>query len=147
LKNIGIAVGVGTLLIIGIAIFFAGQMGEKEKFYAKGTVVLADDLKDAAKEIETLFIVVSDVNRPRPPYGAAKRRIDKGSSGTILEFVLTNDNIQKMQEIPWPAQFKLKVRLDRDGMGGMDQPGDLVGELTNLKPGADNLEIRISQKI
>jgi hypothetical protein len=43
--------------------------------------------------------------------------------------------------------MRVKVRFDKDGMGGADQPGDLVGIVEHVQFGADNVRLKIQQKI
>ena len=52
-----------------------------------------------------------------------------------------------MGEDEWPAQFKLKARLDQDGSAGPDQPGDIVGEVFPVTLGQSDIEIRLSRKV
>ncbi len=44
-----------------------------------------------------------------------------------------------------PPQFRLKARLDADGAGGMDQPGDLVGEVSQVASGSRDVVITINR--
>src|SRR4051812_21123893 len=129
MKKIGWFWLIGIGGVLAIAIFAAGQMGETNAAVARGRVVLADDLRQAAKGVHTLFIIVSALDSPMP-YGAYRHTISGDPEGELERFALTNDNLQRMRpQEPWPEQFKLKARLDRDGTAGPDQPGDLVGEL------------------
>lgn len=135
------------VVVIVIAVVTAGQMGETNHAMVRGKVVLAPDLKGKTTGAETLFIIVGYPDRPMP-YGAFKKTVGGNLEGTIYEFALTNDNLQRMMpDQAWPAQFKLKARLDRDGIAGADQPGDLVGEVFPVSPGSEGVEIVINRVI
>lgn len=148
MKRIGIFGVIGIILVIVIAAVMAGKMGETSHAYARGQVVLDDALADKAKEIETLFIIAAGMDRPMP-LGAMKKTLGNGAKrGVIYEFVLTNESMVRMDmNAPFPPEFKLKARLDRDGTAGPDQPGDLVGEVTPVRLGAEGVEIRINRVI
>jgi hypothetical protein len=147
MKKIGL---VGILLLIimlAIAIFSAGQMGETSHAFAQGRVVLDRSLMDQGKTIDTLFIVMSGSDRPMP-LGALRKSVRVGDDGEVYRFILTKDNMQMMMgDQSIPDSFKLKARLDRDGQGGADQPGDLVGEVMDVKKGQRDVEIQISRAI
>lgn len=139
------AVGIGSVIVL--AIVTASQLGQTNPAMARGRVVLADELKSAASDIHTLFLIVSPTDMPMP-YGAFRKTVGDVAPGVIYEFALTYDNLQRMRmDLPWPEPFKLKARLDRDGVAGPDQPGDLVGELAPLSPGAQDLEVRITKLV
>lgn len=148
MKKLGLIGGVAILIIIAIAVVTAGEMGETNHAYAKGRVVLAPELEEQAKGLHTLFIIMAGPDRPMP-LGAQRKTISGDAKGTVYEFVLTKDNMQMMAmgEGAIPEPFKLKARLDVDGQGGMDQPGDLVGEVTGLHLGAEGVEIVINRAI
>lgn len=147
MKKIGL---VGVLLLgvmLAVAIFSAGQMGETSHAFAQGRVVLDPSLVEQGKTIDTLFIVMSGADRPMP-LGALRKLVKISEDGEVYRFVLTKDNMQMMmgnEEIP--PSFKLKARLDRDGQGGPDQPGDLVGEVMDIQKGQRDVEIMISRVI
>lgn len=148
MKNMGLWIGLGVVLAIVVAIVSAGQMGEKSAAFARGKVVLADNLKDDATGIRTLYITVFDQNRPMPPYGAFRKTLSEDPAGEVYEFAVTQERLQVMMEgSPWPATARIKARLDRDGLGGPDQPGDLVGEVESVQPGTQDLVITIDKKI
>lgn len=137
----------GIIVVIAIAIFSAGQMGETSHAHVRGKVVLDDQLKDAAKGMTTLFIIVHDKVRPMP-YGALRTTLSGDLSGDLYEFALTNESVQRMMpDLPWPDPMNLKVRLDRDGSGGPDQPGDLVGELQGVQAGSTDVVLTINRVV
>lgn len=139
------AVGIGSVLVL--AVVMAGQLGQTNPAMVRGRVVLSDELKSAATGIETLFLIVSPTDMPMP-YGAFRKKLGDIAPGVVYEFALTYDNLQRMRmDLPWPEPFKIKARLDRDGVAGPDQPGDLVGEVTSLTPGAKDVQIEISRLV
>lgn len=155
MKKLGLALGLGILLVIGLAIGTAGQMGETNHAYAKGRIVLDPRLLTQAQGIETLFIIASGPDRPMP-LGALRKVLGSANiKADLYEFVLTKDNMQLMgggmggggPGPDLPETFKLKARLDRDGVAGPDQPGDLVGEIAVVRRGQDDLELRIDRAI
>ena len=148
MKKIGI-IGIAIIVIILIiSVITAGDMGTTSPAYVRGTVYLDDSLIEDAKRTKTLFISIRDTNQPMPPFGAFRKTVGDNLKGKIVEFALTNENVHRMmQERPWPESLTLKARLDLDGQGGMDQPGDLVGVVTDVKKGSTGIEIRITRRI
>ena len=145
MKRLGLFGIIGIVVIIIIAAVTAGKMGETSHAIARGKIVLSDDLVDKAKGIHTLFIIVSGNDRPMP-LGAMRKTVGDDLKGEIYEFALTNEAMQRMDmNTPWPEEFRLKARLDQDGQGGMDQPGDLVGILEHVKLGSEGLVLKIDR--
>jgi hypothetical protein len=147
MQKLGLFGGLVLIIIIAVAAVMAGRMGETSHAYAKGTVVLAPELTAAAKGIHTLFIIASGPDKPMP-LGAFRKTLSRDAEGAFYDFVLTKDNMQRMMgEDEWPAQFKLKARLDQDGSAGPDQPGDIVGEVFPVTLGQSDIEIRLTRKV
>jgi len=136
-----------AVVVMGLVI--ALQTGEKSLAFARGTVMLSDDLNSEAGNAQTLFLILRDPDSQIPmPYGAAKFRVNPGQGGKLLDFVLTKEVVQVMSpNLPVPQRLNIKARLDQDGAGGMDQSGDLVGETVNIPLGSGNVEIVINKKI
>jgi hypothetical protein len=108
---------------------------------------LDDSVKAAAAGSQALFITVFDPSRPMP-YGALKKTVDGELSGEIYEFALTNESLMRMMpDLPWPQVMRIKARLDRDGQGGPDQPGDVVGEVTDIPAGAEDVVIKLDHLV
>ena len=148
MKNLGLWVGLGIVLVVVVAIFSAGKMGETSHAFARGKVVLADELASNAAGIRTLYITVFDQDRPMPPYGAMRKTLTEDPRGEVYEFAITQERLQVMMEgAPWPKTARIKARLDRDGLGGIDQPGDLVGEISSVRHGDSDLVITIAQMV
>ncbi len=148
MKKLGLVGVLVILVVIVVAIVSAGKMGETNHAYAKGKVVLTDDLKTAAKGVHTLFIIALGPDRPMP-LGALRTTLSKDASGDVYDFVMTKDNMMMMGMGggEFPETFRLKARLDVDGGAGPDQPGDLVGEIASVQRGQDGLEIKIDRLI
>jgi hypothetical protein len=138
---------VAFVVFVAAAILLASRMGETSHAYARGSVVLPDELREQAKGARTLFVIALGPDRPMP-LGAMRHALGDDLSGTVYEFVMTAESMRAMGEgMEWPETFKLKARLDRDGQGGADQPGDLVGEVLDVKKGQKDVEIRIDRVI
>jgi len=138
--------GAGIVILLA-AIVTAGQMGETSHSFARGSVVISDELAASAQGVRTLFIIATGPDRPMP-LGAFRKTLGSDAKGEFYEFVLTKDNMQRMMgDEPWPETFKLKARLDGDGTAGPDQPGDLVGEVYPVKLGDEGVTIRINRLV
>lgn len=147
MKKIGLIVGLGVVVVIVIAAVMAGKMGETSHAFARGKIVLDESLVADAKNASTLYIIISGNDRPMP-YGAFRKSISAPVGTEVYEFALTKDNIQAMMDMTtWPAEVKLKARLDMDGVAGPDQPGDLVGEMYPVALGSKDLVLKIDRKI
>ena len=147
LKSIGAAIG---FIVLGGAIYQALSTGEQSPILAAGKILLKDNLAAEANGIRTLFIVLYDLDSPKPmPYGAVKEVLDQDPpAGEFFDFLVTREKIQTMNpNAPLPKRLRLKVRLDRDGQGGMDQPGDLVGTLEGVSLGDSTSRIVISEVV
>ena len=144
LVSSAVVVGVGALAIVS-----AFSFGQKSPLFGSGDIVLKEDLTDSAKGISTLFLIVYDQDSPMPmPYGAARFSLKDPAKGSFKKFILTNEVLRVMQgERPMPKTMRLKARLDVDGSAGMDQPGDLVGELTDVPFGKTGLTLTIDRKV
>lgn len=152
MKKTWLVGGVLVFAVVIMAIIAALQTGEKSPAFATGRVVLDPSLEDKAKDIRTLFIVIHDADSPMPmPYGAIKENLSEGAkAGTLVDFLITKERVQAMgggMDRPLPKNMRLKARLDLDGLGGMDQPGDLIGVVEGVPFGAENVEIKINQAV
>jgi len=148
-KNRSLLITGAVVFVLGIAMYAALQFGEKSPLIAAGSVELAPDLNEQAKGISTLFLIVRDADSPAPmPIGAARKTISTGAEGVFYDFVLTKEFLQLMiPEANLPAKLTIKARLDADGAGGMDTPGDLVGEVTGVSLGSSGVRIRIDRAV
>lgn len=142
-------IGIILLALVAIiAISVAISTGEKSPIYVAGTVELPSEMRAEAEGIQTMFVTVFDEESPMPmPYGAMKERLPADLTQPI-EFSLTKEKMQIMNpDSRMPRYMRVKVRFDKDGMGGADQPGDLVGIVEHVQFGADNVRLKIQQKI
>ena len=137
------------VVVIGAAIVAGLQFGKTSPLIAKGNVVLKDGLEERAKGLHTLFIIVRDSNSPMPmPYGAARFELKGDAAKDFHNFMLTNERLQVMNpEMPPPQVMDIKARLDGDGSGGMDQPGDLVGDVKGVTLGSTGVTVTIDRVI
>ncbi len=140
------------ILIVGlvavIAITLAFDMGEKSPIYVAGAVELPAEFRGEAEGIQTMFVTVFDEDSPMPmPYGAMKEHLPSDLSQPIA-FSLTKEKMQIMRpDSALPKYMRVKVRFDKDGMGGPDQPGDLVGIIEHVTFGTSGVIVKIQQKI
>ena len=138
MKRITLIGGVILALIIVISLVTALNMGEKSPIYAAGKVTVAPELSADAHSIETLFVIVFDPDSPMPmPMGAMKERLPGGLQDGFA-FSLTKEKMIRMgggmgdEPSHHPKYLRLKARLDKDGLAGPDQPGDIVGIVENV---------------
>lgn len=144
LKWVGVIV---VLAVIVIAISSALKTGEKSPFFVEGTVDLDPALSNDIAGIQTMFITVFDEDSPMPmPYGAMKEHLSTDFKPGA-EFKVTKETLMIMNpDAPTPKRLRVKVRLDKDGVAGPDQPGDLVGQQEHVAFG-DKVTIKINQKV
>lgn len=133
-----------ALAILAVLIPAHGTVQASE-LIASGRLSLSPKLNDKAKGIRTLYLVIYDENSPRPmPFGARKITLKKDASGQFMDFKLTRNNVQIMGGgAKLPTKIRLKARLDQDGSAGMDQAGDLVGQVKGLKLGQKDVKLLI----
>ena len=148
MKKIGLIGGGLLVVILVVTIVLAGKMGKTSPAFARGQVLLDQRLVSQAQNAQALFITVFDQDQPMPPYGALRKSLDQPIDTEVYDFVLTYDRIQRMRaDLPWPETFRVKARLDMDGIAGPDQPGDLTGELNSLSRGAEDLRLIIDRAV
>ena len=149
MKKIVLFAVLGLVAVAGIAIFSASEHGEKSPFFARGNIELDPSLVEDADGISTLYVVVYDMDSPMPmPYGAMKERLDSSATaGVFFPLTITKEKLRVMNpNRPVPQRMRLKARLDKDGNAGMDQPGDLTGEISGINFGESNVTILINSK-
>ncbi len=130
---------------LGAAFFF----GETSPVIAEGTITLSPELTSQAQGMRTVYIIVKDPASPMPmPFGAMVTTISADPKGQVMTFKLTKDNLSMMNpSAEPPAKITIKARLDMDGLGGADTPGDIVGKAENLDWGAQNVNVVLDQLI
>ncbi len=148
MKRIAWLGGLIFFVIIGFALYSAMDTGVKSPILAEGTIELTPELAGSAQGITTLFIIINDADSPRPmPYGAVKEHLSADFTQPFT-FTLTREKMTMMNpDAPLPQNMRLKARLDRDGVAGVDQPGDLVGIVDGVKFGGSGVTLRIDRRI
>ena len=148
MRNIKLLTIIGGLAVVLVAVGLAFIVGEKSEVYLSGEVTVAPQLQDKAKNISTIYLILRDAESKIPmPYGAYRDRVDFTQADSY-RFVITKEKLQLMQQqAEVPRLFNLKVRLDTDGYGGIDQAGDLVGELTNVAFGTKSVKLTVVREI
>ncbi len=130
---------------IGAALYF----GERSPIIAQGSVSLSETLTSQAQGMRTLYIIVRDAENPMPmPWGALSTTLSSEPNGTLYQFTLTRDNLRIMnQGQDAPNKIIIKARLDMDGLGGGDMPGDIVGTSSPVDFGSSNLVVQLTDLI
>ena len=126
-----------------------GQFGQKSPVIVGGRLILADELTNSSIGIRTVFITVFDADSSMPmPLGAMRESLTNDAGGKFLDFMITPERIQMMNpEAPMPKSLRVKARLDLDGMGGSDQPGDITGQIVPVAFGSENVEILLNNLV
>ncbi len=153
-KRITLIGAVVLAIIIVISLVTALNMGEKSPIFAAGKVTIAPELSTDAHSVETLFVIVFDPDSPMPmPMGAMKERLPGGFKDGF-SFALTKEKMIRMggamggdEVTHHPKYLRLKARLDKDGLAGPDQPGDIVGIVENVPFGTSDVTIRLEKKV
>lgn len=149
MKKIGLLGVFGILVIVVIAIVSALKFGETSPILVGGKIKVAPHVLEAGRTAKTLFITLFDANSDAPmPYGAMRESLAAPIGPEGYDFLITPERISNMAEgRPQPEAFRVKARLDMDGMGGPDQPGDMTGKVDRVTPGSENVEILISDVV
>lgn len=139
----------GAVILGGLIYVALSQFGQQSMIFASGKVELNPNLIESAQGIRTLFITLFDDSQAVVmPWGAIKYQLSDNPKEHVLDFVLTKDNVQVMRpEQKVPEKLRIKARLDRNGLGGKDSAGDLVGEQSDIGMGDQNVHITIDRKI
>src|SRR5690242_19219600 len=144
-KWIGLVI---LLLVVAAGIYSAMETGEKSPVFVSGTIEVAPNLTGDAQGVGTMFVILFDEGSAMPmPFGAMKEHLPSGLSKPI-PFLVTKESLQRMNpDAPLPKSLRVKVRFDKDGVAGPDQPGDLVGSLTEVAFGERKAQIKVDQRI
>ncbi len=135
----------GIILLAGIAAWLGlahGCEAPVANGVVAGRVTIVPDLQDLARKNKVLFVIV---RRPEgPPRPLAVKRIENPTFP--VEFEITNQD-QMVQGSELRGVVDVIARLDRDGMAGPLQPGDLEGQYEGnpTTVGGRNIEIQINQ--
>lgn len=142
---------IALVAIIGMSIASAFNFGEKSPIYVKGEVRVSDTLRSSLTGVSTMFVVIYDLDSPMPmPFGAMRERLsaEQLESGAPIPFMVTKEKLQMMNpNAPMPRRISVKVRMDKDGMGGRDQPGDLTGVISELNFGASDVIVDVNELV
>ena len=141
-----------SILVIGFCLVAATFFGEKTDLYVAGEVRFSPDMQARAAGKSTLFIILFDQeSESSMPYAAYKTHVSDIKPQERVTFKLTKNNVQLMPAAmankSLPAFFRVKARLDADGIAGPDSPGDLVGESKDIPYGAKDKTILIDHAI
>ncbi len=149
MKKIVLAGGLVIVIALVAGIYAAMQYGETSMLYAEGKVSIPAELAPRATGIRTVFVTVFDADSQMPmPYGAMRETMPADANGDFLTFTLTPERMQVMNpSAAVPHNLRIKARLDRDGQGGMDQTGDMVGEVARVPLGSKDVHITIDKEI
>lgn len=142
---------IALIAIVGYSLYQANSVGQKSPIYLGGTIEVSPELRESIDTQNTLFLVLYDQNSPMPmPFGAIKETIEPGQlKNGSYQFLITKEKLQVMsaamgnEDPKVPELFRLKVRVDRDGVGGRDQPGDISGQLTGLPYGKKDVALKL----
>jgi hypothetical protein len=126
------------MLIIGFGLSPAMNAADQKLVSVEVTLASTEPVIKAAPGIRTLYIILhdSEIQSPRP-YGAVRVDLKADAKGLVYKGDVTTADVQTMGGGPGniPKSFRLKARLDKDGSGGRDQPGDIVGSIPIVKAG------------
>jgi uncharacterized protein (DUF3820 family) len=145
LKWVGLA---AVIIAVGAAMLTALNMGETSPVFVTGTITVPEEMRGDASGIETLFVIINDEANPMPmPFGAMKERMPIDLSQPIPFFV-TKESLRMMNPDAAPPQvMRVKVRIDKDGTAGVDQPGDLTAIVEHVNFGTKDLKITINHRV
>lgn len=146
----GLVISVIILMIVLLITFSVGQFADKSPIFVSGTLIIEEELAQKAHGIRTVFIIIYDDESNAPlPYAAIRKVLDQDPSGTFLDFLLTKDNMQIMNQSQAgpPKKIRIKARLDRGGTAGADEPGDIVGELSGVDIGTEGVRIHMNRYV
>ncbi len=105
----------------------------------QGVVTLAPALAAKVAPGDTLFIFARAAEGPRMPLAILKRQ----ASELPLKFTLDDSSaMSKEMTLSRAAQVTVQARISRSG-NAMPQPGDLLGQVGPVAPGATGLTITI----
>lgn len=127
---------------------------------AAGHLHIPAALVDYASANTTLFIVIYHPGTPMPLAVMQEAlnivpSLATRSLGYQRYFAITPEKLSSMAPMQQltallentSTELQIKVRLDRDGAGGRDQPGDVVSSRITFKPYSEDLHIAVDQKV
>lgn len=143
LRVMGLAAGV--IALAGIAAWMGlahGCEAPQSVRVIAGHITIDPTLADRVRPTDVLFIIV---RRPQgPPRPIAVKRVD--SPRFPVSFKITSDDVM-LKGSKLQGMVEILARLDRDGLAGPPEPGDLEGvyDRNPTMVGKQNLEIVISK--
>jgi cytochrome c-type biogenesis protein CcmH len=140
-RTLGMAGGI--ILLAGVAAWMGLAHGcEQGTGVIAGHVTIAPELASKVSPTDVLFVIVRRPgSAPRP---LAAKRIDHPQFPAAFE--ITNKDMM-IEGSELRGMVDVIARLDKDGMAGPAQPGDLEGRFDKnpTLPGATNVEIVINK--
>ena len=134
----------GIILLAGIAAWLGLAHGCEAPIgngVIAGRVSIAPDVQELARKAKVLFVIV---RRPEgPPRPLAVKRFENPTFP--IDFEITNQD-QMVQGQELRGVVDVIARLDRDGVAGPPQTGDLEGEYEGnpTTVGGRNIQIQIN---
>jgi cytochrome c-type biogenesis protein CcmH len=109
----------------------------------KGRVELAPTLKAQAAPTDTIFILARAAGGSPMPLAAKRARV----ADLPLDFSLNDaDAVMPTQTISAARSIVVEARVSKSG-DAKTRPGDLIGTIAPVKPGAKNLRITIDKVV
>jgi len=126
--------------VVALVLFSTACTKEKEKVIS-GTVELEQELKDAVKPEDTVFVIARKA-AGGPPLAAKKIP----ATAFPLTFTLTEKDV--MMGGPFEGDVEITVRIDKDGDAMTKNPGDMHGKSAGtVSVGDKNVKVLINQTI
>jgi cytochrome c-type biogenesis protein CcmH len=108
-----------------------------------GRIDLAPAMKGQAAPTDTVFVLAKAAGGSPMPLAAKRMRV----ADLPTEFVLDDgDAVMPSQKISSATTLVVQARVAKSG-DAKPQPGDLIGSISGVKPGARNLHITIDRVI
>ena len=141
-------VPISILGVIACAVLFVGHMAKSPQVLVNGEIFLEKSLVPQHPEKTVLFITLFDESQNSPRPYAAFKSVVTPREGKITGFTLTPQNVAMMDpSAAIPQKFRVKARLDSQGLGGADKPGDLVGTIPSVQNGQRGMRLVINERI
>ena len=119
------------VLVVGACLGAAFFFGETSPIIAEGTITLSPAFNAQAQGMRAMVTTIT-----------------ADPQGQVMTFKLTKDNLRMMNpSAEHPSKMTIKARLDLDGLGGADTPGDIIGKAENLDWGSQNVNVVLDQLV
>ena len=126
------------MLILGFGLSPAMQAADQKLVSVEVTLASTEPVTKAAPGIRTLYIILHDSKSQTPrPLGAVRVDLKADAKGLVYKGDVKAADVQTMGGTlgTIPENFRVKARLDKDGSGGRDLPGDIVGSIPSVAAG------------